>query len=262
MIDQYVELVDSHAHLDMAEFDADRDEVILRAFAAGIKSILCPADITEAKSVQTTIGLIEKYPSLISAAGIHPHQARLFRPDCAQRIEELAKAKKIKALGEIGLDYHYDFSTRQDQMQAFRFQLRLAQELGLPVIIHSRNAGAEVISAIEEERFTRGGVLHCFTEDWDVARKMIQLRFFISFSGILTFPKARSLREVAKKVSLDRLLVETDSPYLAPVPYRGIKKRNEPAFVRETARVLADLKNIPLDQLAGATSSNFYSIFV
>jgi TatD DNase family protein len=259
---QAVEFVDSHAHLDMEDFDGDREEVVLRAFAAGIKSILCPAEVTVAKSVQTTLALIEKFPSLVSAAGTHPHQARLFHPDCARRIEELALAKKIKAVGEIGLDHHYDFSTRHDQMRAFRAQLLLAQALGLPVIIHSRNAGAEVISAIEEERFTKGGVLHCFTEDWDVARKMIELGFFISFSGILTFPKAQSLREVAKKISLDRLLVETDSPFLAPVPFRGNKKRNEPAFVRETAGVLADIKNVPLDRLARETCSNFYSLFV
>ncbi len=262
MTEPNTELVDSHAHLDMEEFDGDRDEVVLRAFAAGIESILCPADITDARSVETTLSLVEKYPSLVSAAGVHPHQAKLFQPDCGRRIEHLAKAEKIKAVGEIGLDFHYDFSSRQDQIKAFRYQLRLARELSLPVVIHSRKAGAEVISAVEEEVPTKAGVLHCFTEDWDIARRMIELGFLISFSGILTFPKAQALREVAKKIPLDRLLVETDAPYLAPVPYRGLKKRNEPAFIRETAKVLADLKNIPMEKLAGATSHNFYSLFV
>ena len=257
-----IELVDSHAHLDMEEFDKDRDEVVSRAFGAGVRTILCPADITDSRSIETTLALVEKYPTFIAAAGLHPHQARLFKPELGSKLRELAAEKKIRALGEIGLDFHYHFSSAEEQKMAFRFQLGQARELNLPVIIHSRDAGPDVIAAVEEIRLPRGGVLHCFTETWEVAGRMIELGFLVSFSGILTFPKAQTLRETAKKIPLDRLLVETDSPYLAPVPHRGSGKRNEPAFVIETAKALAELKNLTLEELAEATGRNFRSLFV
>ncbi len=255
-------LVDSHAHLDMEEFDEDRDQVVHRAFQEGIKSILCPADVTNPKSVEKTLDLTEKYESLIAAAGVHPHQAKHFTPSHTQRIEELAGEKKIKAVGEIGLDFHYDFSPRDEQEEVFRHQLNLAQKLELPVVVHSRNAGKEVAKAIEEEHFSKGGILHCFTEDWALAKRMMDHNFFISFSGILTFPKAQSLREIAEKIPLEKLLVETDSPYLVPFPLKGEKKRNEPAYVIETAKTLAGIRNISLDKLAFATSQNFESLFM
>lgn len=255
-------LVDSHAHLDMEEFDEDRTEVVERASREGIKAILCPAEVTNPKSLQKTFALIDKYESLIAAAGVHPHQAKLFNPECIKKIEELAKAKKIKAVGEIGLDFYYNLSPPHEQEEAFRRQLRIAQELGLPVVIHSRNSGKKLALAIEEENFTKGGVLHCFSEDWDTAKRMMSNSFLISFSGILTFPNAQPLREVAQKVPLDKLLVETDSPYLVPVPYRGQKKRNEPAHVIEVARVLAGLKKVSLEELANITSRNFESLFL
>jgi TatD DNase family protein len=254
-------LVDSHAHLDMEEFDEDREQVVQRAFREGIKSILCPADVTNPRSIEKIFDLIEKYESLIAAAGVHPHQAKDFTPRHIQRIEELAGEKKVKAVGEIGLDFHYDFSPRQEQEKVFRHQLSVAQKLGLPVIVHSRNAGKEVAKAVEEERFSKGGILHCFTEDWTLAKRMMDHNFSISFSGILTFPKAQPLREIAKKIPLEKLLVETDSPYLIPLAYRGIKKRNEPAHVVEIAKVLAELKKTSLEKLARATSKNFESLF-
>lgn len=255
-------LVDSHAHLDMEEFDEDRDQVVQRAFQEGIKSILCPADLTNPKSIQKTFDLTEKYESFIAAAGVHPHQAKYFTPSHTQRIEELAGDKKIKAVGEIGLDFHYDFSPRQKQEEIFRHQLSAAQKLELPVVVHSRNSGKEVAQAIEEEHFSKGGILHCFTEDWTLAKQMMDHNFLISFSGILTFPKAHPLREIAKKIPLEKLLVETDSPYLVPFPLKGKKKRNEPAHVIETAKVLAGIKKISLDKLARATSQNFESLFM
>jgi len=254
-------LVDSHAHLDMEEFDEDRDQVVKRAFREGIKSILCPADITNPKSIEKTFDLIEKYESLIAAAGVHPHQARHFTPSHTQRIEELAGERKVKAVGEIGLDFHYDFSPRHEQEEAFRHQLSVAQKLGLPVVVHSRKAGKEVANAVEEEHFSNRGILHCFTEDWALAKRMMDHNFLISFSGILTFPKAQPLREIAKKIPLEKLMVETDSPYLIPFAYKGIKKRNEPAHVIEIAKVLAELKKISLEKLAWATSKNFESLF-
>jgi TatD DNase family protein len=254
-------LVDSHAHLDMEEFDEDRTQVVERAFEQGIKAILCPAEVTQSQSLFKILDLIEKYQSLIAAAGVHPHQAKSFSPECSQKIKELAEAKKIKAIGEIGLDFYYDFSTPTEQGNAFRGQLGLAQELGLPVIVHSRNSGKMLVQTVEEERFSQGGVLHCFTENWEVAKQMMDRNFLISFSGILTFPKAQLLREVAKKIPLEKLLVETDSPYLVPVPFRGLKKRNEPAYVVEVAKVLAEIKNISLEELSEVTSQNFESFF-
>ena len=252
--------VDSHAHLDMEDFDPDRDEVIRRAFAAGVKAVLCPADLTSDKSLRTTLDIVVGHPTFLAAAGVHPHQAKQFSEDHARKLRDLSTRRSIVAVGEIGLDFHYDFSTPEEQEQAFRDQLRLANELRLPAIIHSRLAGAEVATAVRKQGCRSGGILHCYTEDWDTARTMIDLGFYISFSGILTFPKAGSLREVAVKVPLDRLLIETDSPYLAPVPFRD-RKRNEPAFVVETARVLADLKRISLEKLAEATTGNFFSLF-
>ena len=252
--------IDSHAHLDMEDFDPDRDEVIRRAFAAGVTAVLCPADLTSDKSLRATLNIVAGHPSFLAAAGVHPHQAKLFSEDHARKLRDLGTGRSIAALGEIGLDFHYDFSTPEEQKRAFRDQLRLADELRLPAIIHSRLAGAEVATAVRKQGCRSGGILHCYTEDWDTARTMIDLGFYISFSGILTFPKAGSLREVAVKVPLDRLLIETDSPYLAPVPFRD-RKRNEPAFVVETARVLADLKRVSLEKLAEATTGNFFSLF-
>jgi TatD DNase family protein len=252
--------IDSHAHLDMEDFDPDRDEVIRRAFAAGVTAVLCPADLTSDKSLRTTLNIVAGHPSFLAAAGVHPHQAKLFSEDHARKLKELCSSRSIAALGEIGLDFHYDFSTPKEQQRAFRNQLCLADEFRLPAIIHSRLAGAEVVDAVRKQGFRSRGILHCYTEGWDTARTMIDLGFYISFSGILTFPKAGSLREVAVKVPLDRLLIETDSPYLTPVPFRD-RKRNEPAFVVETARVLADLKHVSLEKLAEATTGNFFSLF-
>jgi len=252
-------LVDSHAHLDMEDFDPDRKAVVERAFAAGVQSILCPIDISSERSLRMTLNLRAEHETILAAAGLHPHQAKLFSPNLFAAIKNLADENKICAIGEIGLDFHYDFSSPVEQRPAFRAQLALAQELGLPVIIHSRKAGPEIVRAVREERFSKGGVLHCFTEDWDVARTMIEAGFDISFSGIVTFPQAQSLREVARRVPLDRILVETDAPYLAPIPFRG--QRNEPAHVLETAKIVAGLKNVSLNEFAGAVSKNYGALF-
>jgi len=257
-----IEFVDSHAHLDMEEFDTDRDEVLRRAFQSGIQAILCPAEATSSKSLETTLELTAKYEKFLAAAGVHPHQAEHFDAACSKRIKDLASSKKIKAVGEIGLDFFYNFSSRQAQKEAFRSQLALAQELNFPVIIHSRNAASEILRAIRDLNFTKGGVLHCFTEDWNLAKKMMSQNFSLSFSGILTFPKAQSLREIAKKIPLGKLLIETDSPFLVPSVFRGVKRRNEPAFVVEVAKILAELKNVSLTEIANCTSQNFHSLFL
>ncbi len=253
-------LVDSHAHLDMPEFDADREDVVRRARDAGVGTILCPAELASETSLPTVLSLVAAHPSFLAAAGVHPHQAKAYAERHVRTLRELGAAGRIAAVGEIGLDFHYEFATPDEQKAAFRDQLRLAGELGLPVLVHSRLAGSEVIAAVRETGFSRGGILHCFTEDWDTASAMIDLGFLISFSGILTFPKAGNLREVARRVPADRLLVETDSPFLAPVPLRA-RKRNEPAFVVETARVLAASRDQSFEDLAAATTRNFFALF-
>jgi TatD DNase family protein len=254
-------LVDSHAHLDMPEFAADRTDTVRRALAAGVVAILCPADLVRPESLPVIAGLALEFPFVTAAAGVHAHQAKDFTQDHVRELRALADRRAIRAVGEIGLDYHYDFSPPESQRDALRRQLAFAEEAGLPVILHSRLSGADIIAAVDGEKFRRGGILHCFTEDWAIAGAMIERGFLVSFSGILTFPKAGELREVAARVPLDRLLVETDSPYLAPVPYRGSGRRNEPAFVVETARVLAGIKGLALEELAEATTRNFFGLF-
>lgn len=254
-------LVDSHAHLDMAEFEADREDVIRRAFKAGLEAILCPADLSQSESLSTVLKMAQDHPEILAAAGIHPHQAAVYSEDFDRKIEELAKKGSIRAVGEIGLDFHYDFSPREGQKEALRRQLACAQRCGLPAILHSRLSGSEIISAVDTEHFENGGILHCFTEDWETARGMLDRGFSISFSGILTFPKAQDLRDVAAKIPLDRLLVETDSPYLVPVPFRGKTKRNEPAFVIETAKRLAEIKRLSFLETGEAMIHNFFAVF-
>jgi len=243
----------------MEEFDPDREDVLQRAVHAGIRTILCPIDISSGRSREITLGLKAEGLSIQAAAGLHPHQAKLLPPELLAAVEKLAAEKRIRGIGEIGLDFHYDFSTPDEQRKAFREQLALARGLGLPAIIHSRAAGPEIAQAIRDEGFSNGGVLHCFTEDWEFAKTMLDAGFFISFSGILTFPKAGNLSQIAARIPLDRLLVETDAPYLAPVPYRG--RRNEPAFIVETAALLARLKAMPLDRFAETVTRNFNTLF-
>ena len=256
-----MEIADSHAHLDMAEFDGDRREVLLRAWDGGIRDLLCPAELTVPESLPRILEIKKEFPWVSAAAGIHPHQAALFSESHLETIRGLARTGQIVAVGEIGIDHHYNFSPASVQAETFRAQLRLAQELALPVIIHSRNAGQEIVRAVEEEAFGWGGVLHCFTEDSETAGQMIERGFSISFSGILTFPNARNLRSIAAGLPLDRILVETDSPYLVPQTMRGSQKRNEPLFVIETAKLLAELRSLTLEEMAAVARRNYRSVF-
>lgn len=246
----------------MAEdFHADRDQVLQRAWENGISVILCPTDISESNELQIAQDLIQKNRNIIMAAGVHPHNADKFQPEMVQILQELAAQKKISAVGEIGLDFHYNFSSPEVQSDVLRAQLNIAQKLDLPVIVHSRRAAREIASAIVEEDFTQGGVLHCFTEDREFAERMLDRNFLVSFSGILTYPSARSLREVAKGLPLKKILIETDSPYLVPAPHRGKIKRNEPCYVKEVALVLSEIKQVSLEEVAMTTSDNFRSLF-
>jgi len=256
-----MKFVDSHAHINAEDFADDRSQVIDRAFQEDIITILCPAELTESNNLRITLDLIGKFPDIIAAAGVHPHNADKFHQGFAETLKQLSDQKKIYAVGEIGLDFHYNFSTPEEQIQVFRSQLNIAQDLDLPVVIHSRMAANEIAAAIKEEGFTRGGVLHCFTENWEFAEKMLDHGFLISFSGILTYPNAGSLRDAAKKLPLEKILIETDSPYLVPAPYRGRIKRNEPLYVKEVAKALADIRQVDLSEIAHVITANFSSLF-
>jgi TatD DNase family protein len=253
-------IVDSHAHLNDEAFDSDREEVLKRSFQNGISAILCPAEITDMERLNLALDIKKKHRGIFLAAGSHPHNAKNFSSPHEEQLRVLASRRSIHSIGEIGLDFHYNFSSRMEQIRVFRRQINLAKELKLPVIIHSRMAGREILQAVEAEDFREGGILHCFTEDWPFAKQMLDFHFYISFSGILTFPKALEIRETAGKIPLDRLLVETDSPYLTPVPHRGKIKRNEPLYVKETARFLAGLKKISYEEIADITSANFKNV--
>ncbi len=253
-------MIDSHAHLEMAPFDPDRERVLERAARAGVHTIVSLALLDQDDSYRKAFELVDSHPGLYTAVGCHPHDARRFDEQVEATLRALASHRRVLAIGEIGLDYHYDHSPRQVQQDAFRRQIRVARELGLPVIVHQREAEADLIRLLDEEGVPpRGGILHSFTASEATARAVLDRGFLISFSGILTFGSAGPLREVARRVPLDRLLVETDAPYLAPVPHRG--KRNEPAFVWETARVLAELHGIAPAELEEVTDGSFRRFF-
>jgi TatD DNase family protein len=255
--------VDSHAHIDGEEFDADRAEMIQRARDAGVSTILnIGTGDPHAGVFERAVALTEQHADVYCAIGVHPHDARLFDDLAEQRLRNLVtQSKRVIAWGEIGLDFHYDNSPRDIQLKVFRRQLKIARELRLPVIIHTREAEPETIDTLKLEWGDSGlpGIMHCFSGSQWLAQQALALGFFVSFSGILTFKKADDLRTIAREVPLDRLLIETDCPYLAPVPFRG--KRNEPAFVVEVARCLANLRERTLVEMAQITSDNFASIF-
>src|SRR5687768_9319711 len=255
--------IDSHAHIDGKEFDEDREETIQRARDAGVVAILnVGTGDPHSGAFERAIELAEKHPDIYAALGVHPHDARLFDVRAEEKILGLIKqCKRVIAWGEIGLDYHYDNSPREVQREVFRRQLGLARECGLPVIIHSREADDDTIDILREELtgYDRGGVLHCFGGSLAMAQSAIALGFYISFAGVVTFKKAQDLRDIAALLPLDRLLIETDCPYLTPVPFRG--KRNEPARVVEVARCLAEMHKLELAEMGRITSDNFKRLF-
>jgi len=258
-----IQLIDSHCHIDGPEYDSDREAVISRAYDAGVISMLnVGTGDPHSGTFERAVELAEEHEQVFAAIGVHPHDAKLFDDAAETRLVNLAsQSKRIVAWGEIGLDYHYDHSPREVQRAVFRRQLRLAGERDLPVIIHSREADDDTIGILREELtgYSRGGVMHCFGGSLQMAREAIDLGFFISFAGNLTFKKAEGLRDSARQLLLDRLIVETDCPYLTPVPFRG--KRNEPARVVETARCLAQLHGQELEEIARITTQNFKTLF-
>jgi TatD DNase family protein len=259
--------VDSHAHLDGKQFDSDREQVIARAREAGVQAIVAIGNGDGPAQVDCGIRLAEKYDFIYATLGIHPHEARLADEAAYQNMEQLAKHAKVIAWGEIGLDYYYDHSPREVQKEVFRRQMELAAAAKLPIVIHCRpsegseNAWDDCLALMREHWAPKGfgGILHCFTGAWAQARVALNMGFMISFAGNVTFPKAQQIRDAASEVPLERMLVETDSPYLAPVPHRG--KRNEPAFVKETVRKLGELRGATAEEIGRQTNRNFYNFF-
>lgn len=259
-----MKLIDSHCHIDGEKFDEDREEVIQNALDAGVAAMLnVGTGSANDDSFEKTVELAEKYDCVFGSVGIHPHDASEYTDEVEKRlIHLLTSSKKIIAWGEIGLDYYYEHSPRDVQIEVFRRQINVAKELDLPIIIHSRDANDETVRILREEcshKDFRGGVMHCFGGTAEMALDLMEIGFLISFAGNVTFKKADNLREAAKVVPLEKLLVETDCPYLTPVPFRG--KRNEPARVVETARFLADFYEIEFEKLAEQTTKNFEGFF-
>lgn len=249
--------VDSHCHLDDADFNADREAVIERARLAGLRYLLTIGGASGPDSMAAAIPLAEAHEWILAAAGIHPHEASKAEDRHYDELRRLAQHPKFVAVGEIGLDYHYDHSPRDVQRQVLVRQLELAQELKLPLIIHCRDAWADLRDVVRTQWRASGlgGILHCFSGTREDAFELMDAGFLVSFAGNLTFKKAEGLRAVAREIPLDRLLTETDSPYLAPVPYRG--KRNEPAFVREVTQELAVLRGISDEEMGRQAVENF-----
>ncbi len=263
--------VDSHAHLEGKQFARDRDDVLGRAREAGIETILAIGNGDGPDTVDCGIQLVEKYagqsPAMYATIGIHPHEARLADEAAYASMANLAKHPKVIAWGEIGLDYHYDHSPREVQREVFRRQLALARASKLPIVIHCRpsdnceNAWDDCFELLRAHWVPGGlgGVMHCFTGQTKHVTAALDIGFMISFAGNVTFPKAQNIREAAKLVPLDRMFIETDCPYLAPVPHR--EKKNEPAFVVETARYLGELRGITGEEVGARTAENFYRFF-
>jgi TatD DNase family protein len=249
-----VKLVDSHCHLDDEQFDADREETIERARAAGVEAMMAIGTGNGPPDLEAAVRLADRYPFIYATVGVHPHDASKATEETFARLRKLADHPKVQALGEIGLDYHYDFSPRDVQRSVFERQLAIAAEAGKPVVIHTREAWEDTTAALRS-RWRGGGIMHCFTGDEQQAREALDLGFHLAFGGVLTFPKADAVRQAARITPLDRLLVETDCPYLAPVPRRG--KRNEPAFLVETVRRLAEVRNASIEEIAQQTTANF-----
>jgi TatD DNase family protein len=249
-------LVDSHCHLDFADFGPEREAVIERARAAGVGTMVTIC--TRLDEFPAVRQIADSHGDIWCSVGVHPHEAADYAATTADDLAELASHPRVVGIGETGLDFHYDHSPREMQEQVFRTHIAAARSSGLPLIVHAREADAEIARILREEGAT-SGVLHCFSSGRGLSEAALDLGFYISISGIVTFKSAEELRAIVRDVPLDRLLVETDAPYLAPVPYRG--KRNEPAYVATTAAAVAALKQIEPEELAAATTDNFFRLF-
>ena len=255
--------IDSHAHLEGPKFDADRAQMLERARVAGLERILAIGSGTGPGTFDCAIKIAEQHDWIYATLGVHPHEAKLATDSDYAEMEQLVRNPKVIAWGEIGLDYFYDHSPREVQQDVFRKQMELAKAAKLPIVIHCRpsnnseNAWDDTIQMIQEHWSSSalGGILHCFTGDWKHAKPAVDMGFYVSFAGNVSFPKAENIRESAKQTPLDRMLIETDSPFLAPMPHRG--KRNEPAFVVNTAEVLGQLRGMSKEEIGEKTTENF-----
>lgn len=250
--------VDTHSHLFYPNFKDDLDEVINRAKDSGVDFIIVPA--TDIETSRLTIELCEKYESVYGAVGIHPHDTNNWKDDLITQLHQLAQHKKILAIGEIGLDYYYDFSPPQKQIQAFKSQIELSLELNLPIIVHNRDSDADMMEIISS--YCGKGLkaqFHCFNSSLEDAFELIKMNHFISFTGNITFKNRNDVRAVLEKISLDNLLLETDSPFMTPVPYRG--KRNEPSNVKYVAEKICEIHKLSVDEVARITSYNAFRLF-
>jgi TatD DNase family protein len=253
--------LDSHCHIDGSDFDGDRAEVLARARAAGVGAMVVVAAPRELADLERPIRLAESDPHLFATVGVHPHDAARIEPPWWEMVERLARHQRVVAIGETGLDYYYDHSPREEQRAAFARHIEIARAVGKPVVCHVRDAHREAHDMLAEAGVGRGlgGVIHCFTGTPEDAAAYAALGLHVSFSGIATFKTAGPIRAAVKEVPLDRILIETDCPFLAPVPMRG--KRNEPAFLVHTAEVIAREAGLPLDELAARTTANACALF-
>lgn len=250
-------LIDSHVHLNNEQFDLDREYLIKNLKNNGIELVVnVGADL---KSSIESVELAKEYENIYATVGVHPHSAKDLTDDMLEELKDLTKEKKVVAIGEIGLDYHYDNSPRDIQRKWFKKQIQLAKELDLPIVVHSREADQDTLDILKEESKGLKAIIHCFSSDRAMMKEYIDLGFYISLAGPTTFKKTDELKEVAKEIPIEKLLVETDCPYLAPHPYRG--KRNEPMFVKHTAELIAKLRGMTLEDLALQTNKNTKSIF-
>ncbi len=256
-----MELIDSHAHIDFPQFAEDREAMLDRAHAAGVSTILAIGTGPGPEKLDSALPFAEQHDWIYATVGIHPHEAKEVTPSHLDQLAALAKHPKVIAWGEIGLDYFYDHSPREVQQRVFRDQMELAKHAKLPIVIHCRDAWTDCLNLLEEhwKATGLGGILHCFSSTLEDAKRGIDMGFLVSFAGNLTYPKAQNLRDIAKALPLEKVLIETDSPYLAPQAYRG--KRNEPAYVVEVARTLASVRDLSPDEVAAATCENFRRLF-
>lgn len=255
--------IDSHCHIDGEAFDADRDEIVQNAKTAGVKAMLnIGTGNPHNGEIEKAVRVAEQYENVFASVGVHPHDAKLYDDEAENNLVDLVKnSEKVIAWGEIGLDYFYDHSPRDVQREVFIRQIRTAKDLNLPIIIHSRDADNETVEILTKECSYENfrGIMHCFGGTAKMAQDLLNVGFLISFAGNVTFKKAENLREAARVVPLEKLLIETDCPFLTPVPFRG--KRNEPAYVVHTANFLAELKNISPEIIAEQTTRNFIELF-
>ncbi len=251
-------LIDTHTHLDDPRYDADREAMMQRAREAGVDTfVTIGCDLATSRAA---VALADRHADVYATIGVHPHEVKRIEDDWYNELRRLAQHPKVVAYGEIGLDYHYNHSAPKQQRDRFREQVSVARELRLPIVIHTREAQDDTITILKEENATEvGGVFHCFSGDAWLAKDALDLGFYLSFSGVITFQNATMLRDIVKTVPLDRILIETDCPYLTPVPYRG--KRNEPAYVRWVAEKIAGIHKISADTIAEITSKNAHHLF-